>query len=404
VDKVSGKAGSGPVSTKISDMMDKSSWIRRMFEEGSRLKAELGPENVFDFTLGNPIAEPPEEVRARLQALVASPVTGSHRYMPNAGLADTREKIAAYLCGQTGLGFTAHHIVMTAGAGGALNVIIKSLCDPSDEVVILAPYFAEYMFYIDNHQAAAVVVQTDEKFQPVPSLLERAIGPRTRMVLLNSPNNPSGAVYPEKSLREIGGMLEGKSRETGRTIYLVMDEPYRKLTYNGANAPSVFRSYRSVISATSHSKDLNLPGERIGYIAVHPEIDGLSSIIDAMTLSNRILGFVNAPALFQRVVSGLQDVNCDMTGYSLNRATLVEGLGRIGYQVEPPGGGFYLFPKSPTEDDVRFVAELKKNNVLVVPGSGFGRAGHFRIAFCCENSMCHRALPGFEKAFMSVKQ
>ncbi len=400
---MSEKSGSGPVSIKISDMMEKSSWIRRMFEEGSRLKAELGSENVFDFTLGNPIAEPPPEVKARLQALVASPAPGSHRYMPNAGLADAREKIAAYLCGQSGLEFTARHIVMTAGAGGALNVIIKALCDPGDEVVMLAPYFAEYLFYADNHQAVAVVVQTDEKFQPVPSLLEQVIGPKTRMVLLNSPNNPSGAVYSEKSLKKIGEILEGKSRLTGRAIYLVMDEPYRKLMYDGAKAPSVFRSLRSVISATSHSKDLNLPGERIGYIAVHPEIDGLSSIIDAMTLSNRILGFVNAPALFQRVVSDLQDITCDMTEYSMNRATLVEGLGKIGYQVVCPDGGFYLFPKSPIEDDVRFVAELKKNNVLVVPGAGFGRAGHFRIAFCCENSVCHRALPAFEKAFMSVK-
>jgi len=374
-----------------------------MFEEGARLKAELGADNVYDFTLGNPVFEPPVDVEARITELAMERERGAHRYMPNAGLAPVRAKVAESLSRRDGLDFTAANVIMTCGAGGALNVIIKALADPGDEVILLAPYFAEYLFYIDNHQATAKIVETDERFQPVAGRIERAIGPKTKIVLLNSPNNPTGAVYSEQTLRRIGEIADAKSVEYGRAVYLVMDEPYRKLVYGDVTVPSVFNACRHSIVATSHSKDLNLPGERIGYIAIHPRIDGADRLFDAMTLCNRILGFVNAPAFFQRVVGELQDARVDMTEYERNRATLVSGLTGAGYELISPAGGFYLFPKSPIDDDVAFVGELRKQRVLTVPGAGFGRPGHFRIAFCVSSGVCRNALPGFKKAIDNVR-
>ncbi|VAX19775.1 Biosynthetic Aromatic amino acid aminotransferase alpha @ Aspartate aminotransferase [hydrothermal vent metagenome] len=388
-----------PVSEKIEMMMERSSWIRKMFEEGARLKAEMGENNVFDFTLGNPVGEPPEKVETELKKLVNERKPGAHRYMPNAGFVETRSQIAKYVSERSGRNLSANNIVMTTGAGGALNVIIKALCDPADEVVIAAPYFPEYLFYADNHQAKIKVVETDEKFQLMPEEIEKALGAKTRIVLLNSPNNPTGAIYPENALKEIGEILERAAEKYGRPIYLVMDEPYRKLAYDDVIVPDVFNCYQRSIVATSHSKDLNLPGERIGYIAIHPDNEEPDKIFDAMTLANRILGFVNAPALFQRLAASMQDVTPDMSVYKQNRDILYNGLSEAGYDIVKPDGGFYLFPKSPIEDDVKFVETLKKRNVLVVPGKGFGRGGHFRISFCCEPDVCGRALPGFEEAF-----
>lgn len=392
-----------PVSAKIGEMMERSSWIRRMFEEGAELKKKYGAENVFDFTLGNPVSEPPAEVEKELSRLVAERAVGAHRYMPNAGYPEARARIAQYLSKESGLRLDENHVIMTCGAGGALNVILKALLDPGDEVVITAPYFAEYLFYADNHQGVVKVAKTDEKFQPDLEELERVVGPETRILLLNSPNNPTGAVYPEEILAEIGRLLEKTTRENGRPVYLVMDEPYRKLVYGGVKVPHVFKAYGRSIVATSHSKDLNLPGERIGYIAINPEIEAEKKIFDAMTLANRILGFVNAPALFQRLVAGLQDVAPDMSAYNENRAILTEGLGKIGYSLIAPDGGFYIFPKAPMEDDLAFVNMLKKHNVLVVPGAGFGRGGYFRIAFCVTPSTCEKALAGFEAAFEEAR-
>ena len=388
-----------PVSEKISAIMEKSSWVRRMFEEGAKLKAELGAENVFDFTLGNPSMDPPPAVEHGLIKLATEPVPGIHGYMPNAGLPEVREKIAEHLSEVTGLAFTLNHIVMTVGAAGGLNVVIKSVADPGDEVIITAPYFAEYLFYAGNHQAVCHIVETDGNFNLNPVEIEAAIGPETRMVLLNSPNNPTGVVYPENSLNELGDILSRKSKEHGRPIYLLMDEPYRKLVYDRIKVPDIFRYYSHVIVATSHSKDLNLPGERIGYLAISPNIDDAALLAEAMALSNRILGFVNAPALFQRLVADLQAELVNMSVYEENRQTLVEGLTKIGYELQAPDGGFYLFPKTPADDDLKFIGELKNKNILVVPGAGFGRSGHFRIAFCCDNQTCVNALPGFNEVY-----
>ena len=387
------------ISKKIGEMMERSSWIRRMFDEGTKLKEKLGADNVFDFTLGNPVGEPPVRAEKELERLVTRPTTGSHRYMPNAGLPDARAMIAAYLSRRSNLPFGAENVIMTVGAGGALNVIIKALCDPGDEIVTIAPYFAEYTFYADNHQAKLIITESDEWFQPVAENIEKAFTDKMRIVLLNSPNNPTGAVYPMDKLAKVAEAVERHSKKTGRPVYIVMDEPYRKLVYEGVEVPDVFAVSRRVIVATSHSKDLNLPGERIGYIAIHPEIEGVGKIFDAMTLANRILGFVNAPALFQRLVASLQDIQPDMGVYAQNRRILVNGLKDIGYSVIPPDGGFYIFAKSPIKDDVKFVDILKKRNVLVVPGTGFGRGGYFRIAFCCSPEQCERSLPGFREAF-----
>ncbi len=387
------------ISSNIRSIMERSSWIRKMFEEGAALKAEHGAENICDFTLGNPVMEPPEAVKQTLAELISNPAPGASRYMPNAGLPDVRSKIAQSVSDRTELGFTHENIIMTVGAGGALNVIIKALVDPGDEIMVVAPYFAEYTFYASNHQAIIKVAESDGNFQLDPAAMEKAVNEKTRIALLNSPNNPTGAVYPAKSLQAVGDVLQKASEQFGRPIYLVMDEPYRKLTYDDVVVPDVFASYENVITATSHSKDLNLPGERIGYIAISPNIDGAELLGEAMALSNRILGFVNAPALFQRLSARSQDVSCDMSEYAANRKTLVDGLRSIGYDLTQPDGGFYLFPKSPIEDEVEFVSALRERNILVVPGSGFGRGGHFRIAFCCANEVCERALPGFEEAY-----
>ena len=346
--------GKLPVSEKMSDAHDRSSWIRRMFDEGVELKARIGAENVFDFTLGNPVDEPPERVIDTLRELVTNDLPGSHRYMSNAGFADVREQVASYRSKESGLLFNASNIIMTCGAGGALNVIIKALIDPGDEVVIVAPYFAEYLFYIDNHQGKPVIAQTDEKFRISAKEIERTISEKTRIVILNSPNNPTGAVYPRQVLDEVGALLKKKRAEYGGPIYLVMDEPYKKLLYDGVEAPDIFLSYDKVIVATSHSKDLNLPGERIGYIAVGPDNDDVETIVKTMVMANRILGFVNAPALFQRLAGRLQDIDVDMTTYTRNREILVAGPYRRWLRSCSTRWRVLSFPKSSWGRRVRF--------------------------------------------------
>jgi aspartate aminotransferase len=387
-----------PVAAKIQAMMSRSSWIRKMFDEGARLKAAFGPENVHDFSLGNPVTEPSPAVRRALEAAACDTTPGVHRYMPNAGYPAVREAVAAALAARSGLPFTGGHVVMTVGAGGGLNVVLKALVDPGEEVAIVAPYFAEYLFYIDNHGGVAKIAQTGPGYQVNAAEIERVICEKTRALILNSPNNPTGAVYTEAALDEVGALLARKSAEYGAPIWLVMDEPYRKLVYPGYVVPETFGFYDHTICVTSHSKDLNLPGERIGYAAVSPNVADADRVVDALTLTNRILGFVNAPATMQRAVATLQRETPDMTLYIENRRILVEGLREIGYELTEPGGGFYLFPQSPLDDDVAFVEILKRQNVLVVPGTGFGWPGSFRISFAVDTDTCRRALPGFASA------
>ena len=386
------------VSHRVRRSMEESSWIRRMFEQGAALKQRFGDRNVFDLSLGNPVMEPPPEFHQALQRLLSNPPSGSHRYMPNAGYHETRAAVADALADETGLPFTANEIVMTVGAGGAINVVLHTILDPGDEVILLAPYFAEYTFYADNHGGAPIIVPTDGDFLPDVSAIEAAIGPKTRAIFINSPNNPTGVLYPAERIEALGELLERKSRALGREIFLISDEPYRKIIFDGLSYPHVFPFYRRTIVATSHSKDLALPGERIGYIAVNPAYEEREELVAGCTFSTRILGFVNAPALMQRVVAHLQQTTVDVLDYQRKRDMLYGALTGLGYQVPRPQGAFYMFPRSPVADELVFINELLQYNVLVVPGRGFGAPGSFRLSYCVEDWVLEGALEGFTKA------
>ena len=385
------------ISSRIRGAIQNSSWIRRMFEEGAELKARLGPDQVFDFTLGNPDLEPPPRFREELIKAAADPRPGLHAYMPNAGLLATRQALAEMLSRVHGLEFKAHDLVLTCGASGGLNVILKALLDPGDEVVVLAPYFPEYLFYADNHGGVARVVETDEHFQPDLDRLTAALSPRTRAVIINSPNNPTGQIYDAATLKELGRVLARHAGRHGRPVYLVADEPYRHLVYDGALVPSIFAAYPNTLLATSFSKDLSIPGERLGYVAVSPRATGRGELEGALVLANRILGFVNAPVLMQRVVAALTDVTLDITPYARRRELFCEVLSQAGYKFLRPQGAFYLFPEAPGGDDLDCVARLKEENILAVPGRGFGRAGYFRLAFCVSEKVIEAAAPGFAR-------
>ena len=373
-----------------------------MFEEGAELKARLGADNVYDFTLGNPDLEPPDAVKAALLEAVRDTHPGWHSYMPNAGLPAARQALAEHLAGLHKLAFAPEDIIMTCGAAGALNVILKALLDPWEEVIILAPFFPEYLFYIENHGGVARVVETDNNFLPLVREVEEAINDHTRAVIINSPNNPTGQIYDEARLHSLGQVLAAGSARFGRPIYLINDEPYRRLVYDKVTLPSVFQAYPESLVATSFSKDLSLPGERIGYLAVNPQAQARTELVAGMVLANRILGFVNAPALMQRVVTKLTQTSVDIAPYSRRRELFARILEEIGYDFIKPKGAFYLFPRSPLADDVAFVQELKKENILAVPGRGFGRPGYFRLAFCVPESTIAGAAPGFARAFSRV--
>lgn len=386
------------VAQKMLQFMEKSSWIRKMFEEGARLKKIHGDDKVFDFSLGNPNVPPPPIVKEKLRELVHRDLPGMHGYMPNAGLQETREAIAAYLSKEHGFSLGPEQIVATCGAGGALNIILKALLDPGDELLVPAPYFVEYGFYADNHGGVLKTVPTGVDFTLDLEAIEKAIGERTKIVLINSPNNPTGQIYSAAALGQLGELLSRKSRRQGRVIYVVSDEPYRKIVYDGHEVPCILHHYAHSIIATSYSKDLSLPGERIGYVAVHPDCDQNRELMGALALANRILGFVNAPGLMQRLVVELQGICVDVATYRRKRDRLVSGLTAAGYDLVVPAGAFYLFPRSPLADDVRFVRLLQEENILTVPGSGFGGPGHFRIAYCVDDATIENSLPGFARA------
>ena len=386
------------VSRKLKKQMSEGGWIRKMFEEGIALKKKFGEENVFDFSLGNPIIEPPPQFHRELKKWADKPLSGMHRYMPNAGYPETRASVAKHLASQTGLPFTGSDIVMTCGAAGGLNVALKTVVEAGDEVIIFTPYFVEYIYYIDNVQGILVKAPTDGKFLPDLKELEKIITAKTRAVIINSPNNPTGVVYNEKVCKGIGDVLRRKESELGTEIYLVSDDIYRRLTYDGLTCPYVFRYHRHSILVTSYSKDLALPGERIGYVAVNPGDKARDELIAGMVFCNRTLGFVNAPALMQNVVRDLQEVTVDIGQYVKKRDMLYNGLTKMGYSIVKPQGAFYIFPKSPVEDEMKFVDALLRQNVLVVPGKGFGAPGYFRISYCVDGRVIEGALPCFKKA------
>ena len=391
------------ISNKVRGFMEKGSWIRKMFEEGISLKQQYGEENVFDLSLGNPVMNPPEQFYEELKKISENPINGMHRYMPNAGLTETRTAVANGLSNETGLSFTANEIVMTCGAGGALNVVMKTLLDPGEEFVIFAPFFVEYNFYADNHGGSCKIVPPDENFLPDMEVFRSSINTNTRGVLINSPNNPSGIVYGDKTLSEMCEIIKEKEVEFGTEIYLVSDEPYRKIIFDNLEYTHIFNYHNRSIVATSHSKDLALPGERIGYIAVNPDCSDIEELVDGLVFCNRTLGFVNAPALIQHLIAHLQDTTIDVRIYEKKRDYLYKELTNMGYSLIKPQGAFYMFPKSPIEDDVQFTEELKENRVLVVPGRGFGLPGYFRISYCMEDATIEGSLEGLEKTISKYR-
>ncbi|MEA2040254.1 MAG: pyridoxal phosphate-dependent aminotransferase [Thermodesulfobacteriota bacterium] len=391
------------LSKRVASSIEKSSWVRKMFEEGAARKAEFGPDNVFDFSLGNPNLDPPVSFKNALKKLASDDPPGVHAYMPNAGFVETREAVSRYLSDTKDLSFGPDDIIMTVGAAGALNVVLKAILNPGEEVVIPAPYFVEYNFYIDNHGGIPKTVSTKPDFSLDLSEIEAAINPRTRAVLINTPNNPTGKIYNESELLELGRILTRYSQEHGNPIYLIADEPYNRIVYNGTICPSVFDAYKETFLVTSFSKDLSLAGERIGYIAVHPQMTEKGTIIGGLILCNRILGFVNAPAFMQRVIQSLLNDSVDIGLYKRKRDTLSKGLKDAGYDFNIPEGAFYLFPRSPVPDDVEFVRALQEENILTVPGSAFGSPGYFRIAYCVEDKTIERALPGFARVMQKYK-
>lgn len=388
-----------PISNAIARQMENSSWIRRMFEEGARMKAERGAGNVCDFTLGNPEVEPPAAVIEALRRAAAENRAGSHGYMQNPGYVQTREAIAGMLRRDTGLDFTSDHIFMTVGSSGACNVILKSILDPGDEVIVLMPCFSEYPFYITNHVGVMVPVETGEDFLPDIERIAAAITPRTKAIFLNTPNNPTGRVYPAEILCELETLLSGLAQE----ITVISDEPYKQLVFDGQAQPEVASLIGSTAICNSWSKSQAMAGERIGYLALSPRLADLPALRNACTFANRILGFINAPAIWQWVEASAFDAKVDVSSYQSKRDLLCDALTRIGYDVRRPEGTFYVFPKTPIADDIAFVRRLAKEGVLGVPGTGFGRAGYMRLSITVPAQMIERSIAGFAAAFRECR-
>jgi aspartate aminotransferase len=373
-------------------------WTRKMFEAGLQMRRDYGLENVYDFSLGNPEVEPPPEVRARLIEVLREATPGMHRYMPNNGYESVRSEVAAYLSERSGLPFTPQHVFMTVGCAGGLNILFKAMLNTGDEVILPSPFFWEFKNYIENFGGVPKIVETREDFQLDVGKIEAALTAKTRAVLINSPNNPTGAVYSEESLKELAALLF-RERRKGREIYVLADEAYRKLVYSEGGLPNLFALYDLVISVTSHSKDLALPGERIGYVAISPRIAEADLLVSGLMIAIRALGFVNAPALFQRVVGGFQRNSVSIADYREKRDLLYETLREAGFECVKPMGAFYLFPKSPLADEVEFVLSMQEEErILVVPGRGFGKEGYFRIAYCVPLETIKKARPGFLRA------
>jgi aspartate aminotransferase len=385
------------IAGHIKESIEKSSWIRKMFEEGIKLKAQFGEENVYDFSLGNPDLDPPAKFFEILRGLSGEIKKGAHGYMPNAGYTDVRQAIAAKVSKEQGIAVPPENIVMTCGAAGGLNAVLKTILNPGDEVVVSKPYFVEYNFYISNHNGVTKLAESNPDFSLNIDNIKKAITGKTKAVLINSPNNPTGRVYPEAQIKELAHMLDEFGKK-GQTIYLLSDEPYREIVYDNIKVPGTMAGYSQSIVVNSYSKSLSIPGERIGYIAVNPACNEVDSLMAGIILCNRILGYVNAPALMQRIVARLTDVTVDITPYRKRRDLLAGGLTEAGYSFPMPEGAFYIFCKSPVDDDVAFVRHLQKFNILAVPGSGFGGPGYFRMAYCVPEDVIKRSIPKFKEA------
>lgn len=391
-------------SKEVVKGLGNSSWIRLMFEEGTRLASIYGADKVYDYSIGNPYAEPPAEVIESLKKHVLSDEKGTHRYMSNAGYPEVREKIAKSLERDSKVALTAENIVMTVGAAGALNVVLKSLLNPLEEVIVFAPYFVEYNAYVENQGGRTVVVGPDTStFEPKLDVLEKTITPNTKAIIINNPNNPTGVIYKESTLTSIEEILQRKQKEFGTTIYVLSDQPYAEIVYDNVKVPNMLSIFQNAIIVNSFSKSLGLAGERIGYIAASSRIENVDLFMKACAFCNRTLGFVNAPGLFQKVVADSLDAKVDVEGYEKRRNFLYENLSRLGFECVKPQGAFYLFPKALMADDVEFVKRAMKYNLLLVPGSGFGYPGYFRMSYCVKFDMIERSIPAFEELVAEFK-
>jgi len=382
------------ISRRIADKLASGSMIRKMFEEGNRLKSIYGSDKVFDFSIGNPDLEPPKEVIDAITAYAASDMPGKHAYMSNSGYASTREVVADKLSRGCSEVVRPDGICMTVGAAGAMNAVLRSILDPGDEVMILSPFFMEYTSYIDNHLGVPVIVPTKQgTFQPDIAAISSAITPKTKAIIINSPNNPSGTVYPAEILDEIDACLLAQDH----LIHVISDEPYIELVYDGVKIPSSMDHFHNLIICYSWSKSLSLPGERIGYSAVSPNHADYEQLCPAIVMCNRILGSVNAPAFFQKIIEKTIDARADIGNYEYRRNLLYDIVTRAGFSCVKPAGALYLFPKAPT-DDIAFCEACARHNVLAVPGSAFFCPGYFRLAFCVSES----TIRGSEEAFMAI--
>lgn len=388
------------IAEKMKHMVANSSAIRAMFEEGNRLAEIYGAENVFDFSLGNPNVPAPEAVKkAIFKLLEGSDPVVLHGYTnSNSGYADVREAVAASLNDRFGTSFEGKNIVMTVGAAGGLNVILKSLINPGDEVIVFAPYFGEYRSYTSNYDGVLVEISPDtDTFQPKLNEFEQKITPKTKAVIVNTPNNPTGVVYSEETIQKMAAIMEAKQKEYGTEIYLISDEPYRELVYDGVEVPYLTKYYANTVVGYSYSKSLSLPGERIGYLVIPDEVADSEDLRSAANVATRILGFVNAPTLQQKVVAKCLNEKTDISYYDRNRETLYYGLRDCGFECIKPEGAFYLFVKSPVEDEKAFCAAGKKYNILMVPGSSFACPGYVRLAYCVSYETIVNALPKFKE-------
>ncbi len=381
------------LNPQIMDYLEKASWIRRMFEAGSELKQKYGPENVYDFSLGNPDLPPPIEISKALEDLAkTADKSYAFGYMPNAGLPEVRRAVAEAVSKEQEVSLSQDHLILTCGAAGGLNALFRAVLSPGDEVLCPAPFFVEYSFYVQNFQGVFVPVPAKPlSFDLDLDAVEKFITPKTKVVLINSPNNPTGQVYDLETLKRLAGILEKKSQEFGRPILLVSDEPYRFLTYDETEVPPILSLYPYSLVASSYSKSLSLAGERVGYLAVHPEFPGGDELLQGLNLTNRILGFVNAPVIGQILVEKALHVTVDKRIYAARRKAMASVLSEAGLKFSLPRGGFYFFPMAPEKDDLKFVRDLFEENILAVPGSGFGYPGFVRFSFCLPEEVIYRS-------------
>lgn len=386
------------IADKMKALVKNSSAIRAMFEEGKIMAAKYGAENVYDFSLGNPNVPAPVQVKEAIieEAEKEDPIV-LHGYMSNAGYEDVRQAIAESINKKFDTAFSAKNIIMTVGAAGGLNVILKTLLNPGDEVIAIAPYFGEYNSYVSNFDGKLVVVSPNtETFQPNLTELEEKLTARTKAVIVNSPNNPTGVIYSEETIQEMAEILRKKQKEFGTDIYLISDEPYRELAYDGAEVPYLTKYYENAIIGYSFSKSLSLPGERIGYLVIPDEAADSEDVISAAGTATRILGYVNAPSLMQKAVAKCLDAQADVPYYDRNREDLYNGLKEMGFECIKPQGAFYLFMKSPVADEKVFCEAAKKQHILIVPGFSFACPGYVRIAYCVAHETIINSMPGFK--------